>query len=142
MLEFTPGVIMVLGLLIVSTACRGRAQSANEHTWQTASPGDVGLDPAPFERLREDAGTLQYTASVSKSVGSILLEVAMEQELIASSEGQPTIELVPTDSTKFVGSVLDLFDATFEFETGVEGRIEGMTATWGFTTSEGRKVGS
>ena len=116
MFKFTPGAIMVLGLLIVSTACRGQAQSPNEHTWQTASPADVGLDPAPLDRLRDDAaagrfnnlhailvakdgklvfeeyyadfdaGTLQYTASVSKSVGSILLGVAMEQGLVPGVE--------------------------------------------------------
>ena len=67
---------------------------------------------------------------------------AGDGRLIATSEGQPTIELFPRDSTKFVGSVLDLFDVTIEFETGVDGAVEGMTATWGFTTSEGRKVGS
>ncbi len=116
MCKFTPGAILVLGLLIVSTACRGQAKSSGEHTWQTASPSDVGLDPAPLDRLRDDAAagrfnnlhailvakngklvfeeyyagfdaeTLQYTASVSKSVGSILLGVAMEQRLIAGVE--------------------------------------------------------
>ena len=60
---------------------------------------------------------------------------------MANAEGQPTLELFPRDSTRFVGSVLDLFDVTFEFETDVAGEVRGMTATWGFTTSDGRKVG-
>ena len=61
---------------------------------------------------------------------------------MATAEGQPMIELFPRDSMKFAGSVLGLFDVTFEFETGVAGEIEGMTATWGFTTSESRKAGT
>ena len=80
--------------------------------WTTASPGDVGLDPEPLESMRISAHegafqnlhsvlvvrngtlvfeeyfgefgaeTLQYTASVSKSVGSILLGVAMDDGLM------------------------------------------------------------
>ena len=114
--RFTAGATLVLGLLIVSTACRGQAQDPGRQSWRTASPAEVGLDPAPLNRLREDAtagrfnnlhailiarngklvfeeyyagydaGTLQYTASVSKSAGSILLGIAMEHGPIPGVE--------------------------------------------------------
>ena len=74
--------------------------------------------------------------------GTMISIAAGDGHLIATAEGQPTIELFPGDSTKFVGAVLDLFDVTFEFHTDATGAVEGMTAAWGFRTSTGRKVGS
>lgn len=131
--ESISGATLVLGLLIFSTACRGQAQDSTGQGWRTASATEVGVDPAPLDRLREDAtagrfnnlhsiliakdgklvfeeyfegfdaGTLQYTASVSKSVGSILLGIAIEQGLIISVEqgflDTPLRELLPEQRT-------------------------------------------
>jgi hypothetical protein len=66
---------------------------------------------------------------------------AGDGRLIASAEGQPTIELIPLDRARFVGAVLDLFDVWFEFNQGTDGEVEGMTAEWEFTTTEGPKTG-
>jgi CubicO group peptidase (beta-lactamase class C family) len=97
--------------------------------WETASPARVGLDPGPLDRLRQDiaAGafpnlhatlivkdgalvfeeyfdgygpdTRQYTASISKSVGSILVGIAMDLGLLPTlAEGgadRPVLELLP-----------------------------------------------
>ena len=104
------------------------------------TPPPITLGPEALARFAGEYGDLDEPDEPD-APGSMISITAGDGHLIASSEGQPTIDLFPTDSTKFVGSVLDLFDATFEFETGAAGEIEGMTATWGFTTSEGRKVG-
>lgn len=98
-------------------------------SWRTVHAADVGLDSAPLDRLRRDAaggafpnlhailivkdGALvfeeyfsgygpdirQYTASISKSVGSILVGIAMDQGLIPTlAEGgpdRPVLELLP-----------------------------------------------
>jgi len=93
---------------------RPAATSANG--WEVASPASVGLDPQRLAALRADAAsgafqnlhsilivrygrlvfeeyfddfeaeTLQYTASVSKSVGSILLGIAMDRGLVPGLE--------------------------------------------------------
>jgi CubicO group peptidase (beta-lactamase class C family) len=96
---------------------------------RTVSPREAGLDPAPLDRLRSDAaegayanlhailivkgGTLvfeeyyngfdrdtrQYTASISKSVGSILVGIAMDRGLLPGLEqggvDRPVLELLP-----------------------------------------------
>jgi CubicO group peptidase (beta-lactamase class C family) len=107
----------------------GPAVDRESFVWSTASPADVSLDPVPLDRLRQDAAagvfpnlhailvvksgdlvleeyfngygpeTRQYTASVSKSVGSILVGIAMDQGLLpALGEGganRPVLELLP-----------------------------------------------
>ena len=94
----------------------------------------VALGPDALARFSGEYGDPDQPGSmISIAVG--------DGRLVANAEGQPTLELFPRDSTRFVGSVLDLFDVTFEFETDVAGEVRGMTATWGFTTSDGRKVG-
>lgn len=103
--------------------------------WQVATPGSAGLDSVLLDELRVaaedgafrnlhgilivksgklvfeeyldgfDAGTLQYTASVSKSVGSILLGIAIDRGLV-SALGQgvldaPLVDLLPEHTALF-----------------------------------------
>ncbi len=118
------------------TACGGQEPAVSEGTaveyWDAGritSPDEAGLDPAPLERLRREAGegrypnlhailivkggqlvfedyfngfdrdTRQYTASISKSVGSILVGIAMDRGLLPGLEDggvdRPILELLP-----------------------------------------------
>ena len=80
MLKLTSAATLVLGLLIVSTACRGQAQDSGNQTWQTASPADVGLDPAALDRLRSDAAAGRFN-----NLHSILVaKIAGLRETIAA----------------------------------------------------------
>lgn len=95
--------LIAMSAILVASSCVGTPTHDKE--WETAKPGDVGLDPGPlaelfgtidagdietlhavivvrngkivFEKYSGDFGRddLQYTASVSKSVGSILFGV-------------------------------------------------------------------
>jgi CubicO group peptidase (beta-lactamase class C family) len=115
----------LLFLLFLAAACAGQSTDR----WETATPGSVGLDSALLAQLGQDAAagafpnihavlvarhgrlvleeyyngfdreTRQYTASVSKSVGSILLGIAIDQGLVppvhAAGGDAPLSELLP-----------------------------------------------
>lgn len=106
--------------LIGATACSGREPSAgidadrleelaaaigkfqNLHSILILRAGEL-----VFEEYSNgfDAQTLQYTASVSKSVGSILLGIAMDQGLVPGVEGgvldAPLVEVLPEYGEQF-----------------------------------------
>jgi CubicO group peptidase (beta-lactamase class C family) len=130
-------VVAMFTLLSTLAGCGSRearnredpALDRESFAWAIASPAEAGLDPAPLDRLRQDAAagvfpnlhailvvkdgdlvleeyfdgygpdTRQYTASISKSVGSILVGIAMDQGLLPTlAEGgadQPVLELLP-----------------------------------------------
>lgn len=97
--------LIAMSAILVASSCVGTPTHDKE--WETAKPGDVGLDPGPlaelfgtidagdietlhavivvrngkivFEKYSGDFGRddLQYTASVSKSVGSILFGMTL-----------------------------------------------------------------
>jgi CubicO group peptidase (beta-lactamase class C family) len=127
---------MALSVALLSTgvaACH--APASND--WETASPTSVGLDAAMLERLRADAAagvfpnlhailvvrdgrlvmeeyyggfdsqTLQYTASVSKSVGAMLLGIAIGQGVVPGMTlddlDVPLEEVLPTYSDLLSG---------------------------------------
>jgi len=103
--------------------------------WEVATPGSVGVDADLLADLRVaaedgvfqnvnailiarrgrlvfeeyfngfDAGTLQYTASVSKSVGSILLGIAMDHGLVPGLDDEvldtSLVDLLPEHASVF-----------------------------------------
>ncbi|MGD9402636.1 MAG: serine hydrolase [bacterium] len=105
-------IVALLAAAVLQPYCAaaGQAQAAGER--KTISPGDAGVDQQPLSRLAEDIregrlgsihsivlvkdgemvyedyyngydrDRLQYTASISKSVGSILFGMAMDQGLL------------------------------------------------------------
>ncbi len=121
--------LATLCLPAACTGQAGSGADAGTADWVTVAPAEAGLDPAPLERLRAaaDAGQLQnlhailvvrdgklvfeeyyggfaldtrqYTASVSKSVGSILLGIAMDRGLLPGLEDEildePLLDLLP-----------------------------------------------
>ncbi|MBD3348992.1 MAG: serine hydrolase [Candidatus Eisenbacteria bacterium] len=95
------------------TASPAADDAAGGEPWRVAPPEELGVDPRPLERLREDLrvgrlqnmhsvvlikdGTLvfeeyvegfgrdrlQYTASISKSVGSVVFGIALDRDLLS-----------------------------------------------------------
>ena len=124
--------VVVLSVLVIAGACIGQEAPAD---WEVAVPGSVGVDAGVLEELSVaarggtfqnihsiliarrgklvfeeyfdgfDAQTLQYTASVSKSVGSILLGIAMDRGLVPGLDDgvldAPLADVLPEYSNFF-----------------------------------------
>lgn len=124
--------VVVLSVLVIAGACIGQEAPAD---WEVAVPRSVKVNPDLLDDLRVaaqsgtfqnlhsilivrrgklvfeeylngfDSYTLQYTASVSKSAGSILLGIAMDQGLVPGlAEGAldvPLADLLPEYSDLF-----------------------------------------
>jgi len=114
MLRFV-GLLSLLVVTVGLFGCAGKADFGS-NGWETASAEDVGLDPVLISQLIDDAkqgcfsnlhaliiakdnrlvieeyyggfdaNRKQYTASVTKSVGSLLVGIAMEKGLLPSPD--------------------------------------------------------